>query len=553
MKLHFKLAAWFCVAALCVNAQKTESISDINSKGSAFPFGTHIFEGEKPSFQAFDRNGNSSLYVMEQTGLTPVKSWNLHGRVPLVQASVTAVGQTIFSVVNDSAGSGIWQVTDGKAKLVYANGLLNEVWAVYQQKLYVNITAPGNAHHVYAVDNKGTWLAVNAFDIEVDNMAIERMFTWQQKLWMLYRGKLLQFDGNNLKQLDAAAGYTVKEAFAAGDQLYIGAAEGKGKAALYVLQNNRFKQISEVCPNEYCVDAFRPLVGETGVFFISNSDKSGESIYELTNNKVERIQNNFYHDNSSRFSSYCVSKDGLFFCSKPHDGNEFSVWQYAMDTLIPYQMDNARNPLAITTWGEDLLMLARHDYYDIEPIKLEPFKFPSIKFYDLSIMETTPKGRKIGQIEVDKKNSKKLKYDIVGGNDKDAFIIDPYDGSIYVQNPSALDATKNPVMNLEVKVITSCFKPVVQVPVNLLLAKPIDMNNLEERFLFYPDFDNPGYLLTKVLENGERLKLFNQDLKMVDELVVTNKSIYLKNYPSGIYIINAQNSLRNYYQKLEVK
>jgi hypothetical protein len=198
-------------------------------------------------------------------------------------------------------------------------------------------------------------------------------------------------------------------------------------------------------------------------------------------------------------------------------------------------------------------MIAQHNTYDREPLKLTTFQFPSVKFSEVILMENTPKGRKVGQVVVDKKNSKKLRYDIVGGNPGNAFTIDPYDGSIYVQNPAGLNAKKNPHMDLEVKVITSCFKPVVKVPIDLLVAKPLDMNNLEERFLFYPDFSKKGILLTNVLEDGEHITIFTDDLRMIDDLVVQNKSILFSGYPAGIYIVNAKNQYRNYYQKIEIK
>ena len=108
-------------------------------------------------------------------------------------------------------------------------------------------------------------------------------------------------------------------------------------------------------------------------------------------------------------------------------------------------------------------------------------------------------------------------------------------------------------MDLEVKVITSCFKPVVKVPIDLLVAKPLDMNKLEERFLFYPDFSKKGILLTNVLEDGEHITIFTDDLRMIDDLVVQNKSILFSGYPAGIYIVNAKNQYRNYYQKIEIK
>jgi hypothetical protein len=538
-------------------AQKTEGISDINSKGSAFPFGSKIFEGEKICFQAFDRNGNTALYYMGPDGTKTIKSWDNTDHSVFIHAVISFANQVVFSVVNDSANNGIWQWTEkGGAKLIYQNAQLNEQHAYFNDKMYVNAAIPNEKGFVFSIDNSGKWKQESAFNSEVNNVAIERMLVWQNKLLINYKQAIFDFDGSKLHHNHVLGhDHLVSETFIFNDHLYLNGKKPKGNLKFYQVDTKgHAKELGNVCPNEYCLDAFTPLISENAAFFLSNSDKKGEAIYELSKKgEVVKIQNQFYNEKSSRFSSYCVAKDGLFFCSKPDDASEYSVWQYAMDTLIPFRMDNARNPLAITSWGEDLLMIARHENYDFEPIKVEPFKFPSIKFFDYAIMETTPKGRKIGQIEVDKKNSKKLKYDIVGGNAGDAFTIDPYDGSIYIQNTDSLSAKNHPVFDLEIKIITSCFKPVVHVPINLLVAKPLDMNNLQERFLFYPDFDRKGYLLTSVLEDGEHITVYNLDFRMVDELVVANKSIYVSGYKAGIYILNAKNKDRNYFQKIELK
>jgi hypothetical protein len=554
---HLLIALGLAVFGGPIWAQKTQGISDINSKGSAFPFGSKIYEGEKICFQAFDRNENTGLYYMGVDGMKTIKTWENKDHSVFIHPVLSFSDRVVFGIVNDSANNGIWQWTekDG-AKLIYPGATLNDEHVMYNDKMYVNASIPNEKGFVFSIDKAGKWKQETAFNSEVNNMAIERMLIWQNKLLINYKLALHEFDGNKLHHNHALGhDHNITETFVFNNHLYFNGKKAKGKTHFYQMNaKGDAKELGNVSPNEYCLDAFTPLVSDNSAYFLSNSDKRGEAIYELNKKgEVVKIQNEFYHDKSSRFSSYCVAKDGLFFCSKPDDAAEYSVWQYAMDTLIPYHMDNARNPLAIASWGEDLLMIAKHDYYDFEPIKVEPFKFPSITFYEYDIMETTPKGRKIGQVEVDKKNSRKLSYEIIGGNAGETFTIDPYDGSIYVHNTDSLSAKNHPKFDLEIKVITSCFKPVVHVPVNLLIAKPLDMNNLEERFLFYPDFDRKGFLLTTVLEDGEHITVYNLDFRMVDELVVSKKSIYVSGYKPGIYLLNAKSKNRNYFQKIELK
>lgn len=553
IRIHF-IALLFLFTG--VQAQKTENIADINSKGDAFPFGHKLFQGERICFQAFDRNGNSGLYTLDESGTVVIHTFNQNSRVVLVSQVISAAGKVLFSTTNDSLQSGIWLWNgEGKAKLIHPDAQLGEAYAARNGKILVNAVIPGKNGNMWSLED-GKLQRESSFDNYIDNLAVERMLIWKDKWLVSYRDRFYLFDGTSVSLYEPAGkNVDLREPFVFKGQLYFSAKDSRDNLSLKSVNiADKLSNRGHVVPNAYCMDAFAPLIGDDKVYFLSNPDADGAAIYSLSETEnPKRIEDKFYKETDSRFSSYCVNKDGLFFCTKPSHRSDYSIWQYAMDTLIPYQLENAKNPISLAPWGEDLLMIARHDIYDREPMKLSTFQFPSVKFADVVLMENTPKGRKVGQVVVDKKNSKKLRYDIVGGNPGDVFTIDPYDGSIYVQNPKGLDAKKNPHMDLEVKVITSCFKPVVKVPVDLLVAKPLDMNKLEERFLFYPDFSRKGYLMTNVLEDGEHISIFTDDLRMIDELVVQNKSIYFSGFPSGVYIVNAKNQYRNYYQKIEIK
>lgn len=538
------------------NAQKTESIADINSKGDAFPFGHKMFQGEKICFQAFDRNGNTGLYTLNEKGTVAIHQFSNTDHVILVSQVISAEGKILFSTVNDSLQAGIWLWTgEGKARLIHPDAVLGEAYAARNGKILVNASIPGKSGFIWTLE-QGKLQRASAFDKYVDNLAVDRMLIWKDKWLISYRDRFYLYDGATVSLYEPAGkNIALREPFVFKGQLYFSAADSRNNLSLKSVNiADKVLNRGNIVPNAFCMDAFSPLIGDDKAYFLSNPNEEGAAIYSLTETgNPQPIEDKFYQEKDSRFSSYCVNKDGLFFCTKPSHRSDYSIWQYAMDTLIPYQLEGAKNPISVAPWGEDLLMIARHNTYDREPLKLTTFQFPSVKFSEVILMENTPKGRKVGQVVVDKKNSKKLRYDIVGGNPGNAFTIDPYDGSIYVQNPAGLNAKKNPHMDLEVKVITSCFKPVVKVPIDLLVAKPLDMNKLEERFLFYPDFSKKGILLTNVLEDGEHITIFTDDLRMIDDLVVQNKSILFSGYPAGIYIVNAKNQYRNYYQKIEIK
>ncbi len=555
MKLIFKILGLLLCFHSVTHAQVTENVADINSRGNAFPFGSKIFQGEKICFQAFDRNGNTSLYILNDEGTQTIHTFTCGDHAVFINQAISYKQGVLFGVVNDSLNHGIWYWDgEGKARRIHEEAILGDEYAVVDGKLYVNASLPGKDAFVYELES-GRLQKVRAFDKTIQGLGVDRMLDWKGKLMVSYLGSFYLLDKEEIQIYEPAGKGNYFEPFVFKGSLYFGFGERKQDPELKSVNIlDKVSNHGNIVPNYHCVDAFAPLKGDDKVFFLSNPDGDGEAIYSmLPGSKPTRIKDKYYQETSSRFSSYCVNKDGLYFCSKPDDREEFSIWQYAMDTLIPYQLENARNPMFIAPWGQDLLMIAKHDYYDVEPLKVSTFQFPNVKVTDVVIMENTPKGRKVGQVQVDKKNSKRLKYDIVGGNIGDAFTIDPSDGSIYIQNTDSLNARLHPHIDLEVKVITSCFKPVVKVPINLLTARPIDMNNLQERFLFYPDFNRKGFLMTSVLEDGEHIGVFNEQLKMVDELVVSNKSIYFSGYPAGFYVLNAQNKHRNYFQKVEIK
>jgi hypothetical protein len=536
-------------------AQKTKPVSDINSVGSAFPFGTKLYHGDRLCFQAFDKNGNTMLYYMGALGLETIKKWPATDHAIFIHPVLSHGEQVLFGVVGDSALKGIWY-WDGKmnARLLYPGGSLNEHDVLMNGQWLVNAEILGNEDHIFEVQG-GKLVPHPEFSSIVENVAVDRMIPWGNIEVVSYREQLYTYDGKTLKELTWANELgPVSSPFVFKDKLYFNQPDRR-ICQMYAMETNgRPKKVADVCPNFQTMEPMDPLIGTDKVFFVSNEGNQGTELFEFDGKTQPKLlQQHSFAAHNARFTSYCLKGDNLFFCTAQDDENTHNMFQYSMDTLIPYHLDNASDALCVAPMGENLFIIARHDDDNYEPLLVTPFEKPTVEHDAMKFLEHPPKGRKVGQIKVDKKTSKRLRFEIVGGNPKEAFTIHPTDGSIYVNNPEIIDAKLHPVFNLEVRINTNCFKPVVKVPIHITGAIPMDLTNLKERFLFYPDFNRQGYLMTTMLDEGDKVYVYTQDFQMIDELIVRNKSVHVSGYPAATYMLNSRNNRHNYYQKVELK
>jgi|GEM_PF-5417707 len=556
--------------------QRPKAVTDINRKGGSFPVGVEVINtGKELLFNAYDNKKGNQLYIYDGKSVECVSRFNdsyRNGRFEAEEQSKIALGaishsfiqyknSVIFSAMGELTKPSVYRYQDGGIDKLKSNLQTSSIYCQVGDNIYFIGSKKVEDDETEEITwVKGFYKIEDGESIQklklFDDLAgkIKSMCVSNGQLHFITNRKLYKYDGDNYESLQTFEADALESVVNIGGKVYVWAYKNR-KKALMSAENGR-AITSRLVKNRDRIGIIPPVLhsADLKVYVEDGYHRYNDLVLSNSQNfakgefprgvfsgraKVEEIQ------------SFVWFEGNILICMKEKGRRDYNLWMYSKDTLIKYRFKRVKNIQAINYLNSKLYFTAEEGSKGRELYEYIPYEAPELVDQSFSTMEKVGAGTSMGKVKVMDLNGKIAKFKIVGGNKNQAFKIDEYTGEITVNNKAELVYRRNREFTLTIEVDNKYLSSTCQAKITLQESKYLNRNNLQERFLFFPDFTRPGILKTSVLNNGETIEIYNTNLRMIDKTVVSNGEIQLGNYPPGIYYLNANNGRRNFVQKME--
>lgn len=558
-------------------SQRPKAVTDINRRGGSFPVGIKVINtGEELVFNAYDPKMGNQLFIYDGKSLERVSRFTdsyKNGRFEPEQQSRVPLGaitsgyipykkSVIFSAMGELTKPSVYRYVNGGVDKIKTNLQTSDINCRVGESIYFLGTKLNTNDEtgektwekgIYKIDGGESIQKLRMFDELAPR--IQSMCGSNGMMYFITKKKLYSYDGNSYQTVQTFERELLEKVVSIDGEVYVWGYRNRKKALLSAKDGRVLT--SRLVKNRDRIGVEPPSLNknDTKVYV----EDAYHRYYDLVlANKVNFSRGEFPagiftgRAKVDEIESFTWFEDYLLICMKEKGKKEYNLWQYGEDTLIKYRFRRIRDIRSINYLKGKLYFTADGGSVGRELYQYIPYKAPELRDQNFSSMEKVPQGTSIGTVRVDELNGKIAKFKIVGGNPNDAFEIDEFSGELKVKNANEINYKRNPAFNLVVEVDNRHLASTCKIGIELQESKYLNRRNLQERFLFFPDFGRSGVLKTNVLNDGETIEIYNLSLRMIDKTTVQNGEIMLGNYPPGIYYLNANNGRRNFVQKMEM-
>lgn len=581
MKHRTKLLLIFSLIPL-VSLGQMDQETNINRSGGSFSLGTefaqdeHLLyfnasgEGRGSQLYRYDGDRHLRLTSFHDSYLDPEIKEKHQSPYPL--GAITShyalfAGKLFFFARGEMTPAGLYYYEKGIVERVYQCPQISDVHCELNDRLIIEVELD-DSHRIgdeSPDDSVGRRVAL----MQVSKDAKLSLFGRGQTHYeSAFADAMVSFDGEVLLSKSGVMYSTkgskvypdkrfrkyknVRELILMDDRLYFGA-EGPDGSGLYsVDKNSTIRKVADVIPNQKCVSATAPVILDHSIVYTAVIEdrlcicrfKPGEGL--------SIVQDLVFPDAGYHVQSMVALENQLFAVLRPVGEFSFALYQINSDTVMQIS-DRGIYDL------RDLMYFKQHLYFTAvgnndgrELYSMEPKMPPQLHNQYFKIREYNKSGFKIGQIEVLNEDQRSLKYEIVSGNEDDIFEVATYTGVLSIDKSHKIDTDVKKSYDLKIKVSNKEMSSYMQATVDIRPTVAFNFDGLQEKLLFFPDFSRKGFLTTQSIPDGTTVYIYTIEQEIIDQVKVTNGSIELGSYPTGIYILNVKGE-NNFYQRIEMQ
>jgi hypothetical protein len=274
-------------------------------------------------------------------------------------------------------------------------------------------------------------------------------------------------------------------------------------------------------------------------------------LYKVTNDKVDFVATLTSNNVHRTVQGLDVCRGQVFVDACGVTDDHFDLVQVSGDHVINRNPDRLTDIKGAVVFQDHLVYMASDHGHDAV-FTSDPVVPPMVQNDTFQIFDFWQNSRVLGKVKVSATDvSSRLRYRMVS-EDK-LFAVDYTEGTISVANHRAIRDKAG--SNIEVKVEVTNeegFSSTANILVQVAKSKRMETNNLNETFMFFPDFNRRRTLISNSLPDGQIIGVYDLEFAMIDEIRVKNKAIVLGEYPPGVYFLNTSKG-KNMYQKIELR
>ncbi|MCB0735048.1 MAG: cadherin repeat domain-containing protein [Flavobacteriales bacterium] len=532
---------------------------------SQFNFGTEfrpVKASETLYFQAFEAGSGWQLYQISEEGFSRISQFsseygskkNLETACGggMINRMVNFNNTVVFHVSGKGQKNGIYRVEDGRvvkivsgidqcSPMVEHNGILHvegygttSSGSRWKRAIKINtswsVERSREISHTYSIATEAAPLGGSIYGTVSGQIAI-----WSETGFVPGHHEL----------------HNVQGLFTFQNRLYFHANRaGAGMRQYSIGAEGDIHEHGAIYPGMNMINVHPPLVLEDKVYFVADPDQKGLRLYQLDHEEVHELVILAAKSGYRDFQGMDVYKDQLFMSVSGVKGPIYDLYQYDGRTFTERNPDYVQNVRGVAVLNGELIYLAT-ELGGEALYRSTPVLPPAVEDDTFSIYDFWYNGDLVGKVQASDPSGR-IRYHIVSGDEKGVFEVDYFNGELRVADFNGIRHHANKGYDLVVKCEnrSGAFSE-ANVHVTIKKGQKMDLQNLHETLMFFPDFSKKSTLTTRTLPEGQKVMVFDADFNMVDELTVKNRAIVIGKYRPGIYLLNVKNE-RNLYQKIEL-